>query len=208
MPLNIYTINHPLVRVWTSYFCNTNMHISAEEIIEIIHKIGIVLIYESTRKSLNTNNFYIKKLESIIEVNLFSQQSFCSVISEMYLSQILSKDISYLVPNSKVYTIHPCLQNNKWVVSQDYNSVPQNLINHQNIVVIEQYLATGKILAIIDLLLHRHALIKNIQICCILCHTEAFKAISKRYPNLNIYTTKIIDDNSNENIRSFCDTHY
>jgi uracil phosphoribosyltransferase len=208
MPLNIYTINHPLVRIWTSYLCNNNMQISGEEIMEIVHKMGIVLIYESTRKSLNTNNFYIKKLDGMMEVNLFPQQSFCSVISDMYLSQILSKDIAYLLPNSKVYTIHPYLQNNEWFISQDYNSVPQNLMNHQNIVVMEQYLATDKLLVIIDLLLHRHALIRNIQICCILCSTEAFKAISKRYPSLNIYTTKIIDDNSNQNIRSFCNTHY
>nr|YP_009628777.1 Phosphoribosyltransferase [Balbiania investiens]QBX88560.1 Phosphoribosyltransferase [Balbiania investiens] len=208
MPLNIYTINHPLVRIWTSYLCNNNMQISEKEMMETIHKIGMILVYESTRKSLNANNFYIKKLEEMIEVNLFPQQSFYSFISDMYLSQILSKDISYLVPNSKVYTIHPYLKNNKWVVSQDYNSIPQNLINHQNVVIMEQYLVTGKLLAIIDLLLHRHASIKNIRICCILCSTETFKAIGSRYPGLNIYTTKIIDDNSNQNMKSFCYTHY
>jgi uracil phosphoribosyltransferase len=206
MPLNIYTINHPLTRMWTSNACNVQS--SENEMIKLVRKIGVVLLYEATRRSLSTHTIYVAGIEGIAEVSLFPKQSSYNIIADMYLSRILYDDIYELIPSVKIYPVYTKMDDNQSIFNQNFGSIPQSFGDGQAMIIMERHLEIDRLFAMIELLLQRGASIQQIQICCILCSTDILQTIGKRYPSLNIYTTKIIDDNSNQYASSFWDVSY
>jgi uracil phosphoribosyltransferase len=189
MSLNIYTIKHPLVLNWTS--CLLNTPVKEFEKFELIHKIGLALIYESTRRSINTVNLYVKKLDYLQDIHLRSSKFLYTVIIEIYLSQVLSKDILSLIPNTRLCSISISSPNYLQEVYTDLQSASEH--RDKSIVVIVESLNQHQIIPIIEMVKKVQGSLDNLQICCLTCSSEALQDLGAKYTYLNIYTTKIID---------------
>lgn len=191
MSLSVYTVKHPLVMNWTNYLLHNELTISDQ--FEIINKIGISLIYEATRKTIQINKLYLKEINDVVEVNILPNNINYLVFTDIYFAQILSQNIINLIPNSKVYSISN-LNNNIFLQSQ----ILQNN-EHTHSILIKHDLDQVTIVKEINQILKKfpHINIKNIQVCCFMCKTSTLQFLGNTYPTLNIYTTQIINDNNN-----------
>lgn len=195
MSLNVYTIKHPLVLNWVNYL-NHNEMTTADKYY-IINKIGISLIYEAARKSIKLNTLYLKQLDKIVEVNILPQALNNLIFTDMYLCQILSKDIINILPLSRIYPISNS-SNNHSIFLQKHNVEFSQ--GRYNIIIIKEDINPRTIIDTIEQIIAKYAQqekISNIQICCIRCKTSTLQLLGNRYPNLNIYTTQILNDNNN-----------
>lgn len=192
MSLSVYTIKHPLVTNWTNHLVHNELTIS--EKFEIINKIGIALTYEATRKSIDIHQLYLKQIDNIVEVNLLPQEVNNLIFTDIFLSQILSKDLIDLIPLSHVYTIADYTINENIFIE---NQLLQKDKTKKNIIIIKQEIEKATIINILDQISGLHTNINKIQLCCLICRTSTLQFLGNRYPNLNIYTTQIINDNNN-----------
>jgi uracil phosphoribosyltransferase len=203
MNLNIYTINHPIIRNLTSYICNTEINIIERR--NILNQIYFALLYEATRKSIKLLNLYIHKLNAISEIVLFQKEMSYIILSEMHIPYILSKSIYDMMPEAIILPFGTdfinTYQDPKTKIQSHLNSCKSN----SQVFIIQQDLNADIIFQILNSISLNKVPIKQVQVICILCSTETLQQISQKYVNLNIYTTKITRGNNNCNIKSFED---
>ena len=198
MNLNIYTINHPTISSLTSYICNTKINIIEKR--NILNQIYFALLYEATRKSIKLLNLYINKLNFISEIALLPKEISYIILSEIYISYILSKNIYDIIPKAIILPFDLDLVKN----NQDPKIVIPNKLNlfksNSQVFIIQQDLNADIIFKILNSSILSKVPIKQIQIICIFCSIDTLQQISQKYINLNIYTTKITRGNNNCNI--------
>ena len=198
MNLNIYTINHPTISSLTSYICNTKINIIERR--NILNQIYFALLYEATRKSIKLLNLYINKLNFISEIALLPKEISYIILSEIYISYILSKNIYDIIPKAIILPFDLDLVKN----NQDPKIVIPNKLNlfksNSQVFIIQQDLNADIIFKILNSSILSKVPIKQIQIICIFCSIDTLQQISQKYINLNIYTTKITRGNNNCNI--------
>ena len=203
MNLNIYTINHPTISSLTSYICNTKINIIEKR--NILNQIYFALLYEATRKSIKLLNLYINKLNFISEIALLPKEISYIILSEIYISYILSKNIYDIIPKAIILPFDLDLVKN----NQDPKIVIPNKLNlfksNSQVFIIQQDLNADIIFKILNSSILSKVPIKQVQIICIFCSIDTLQQISQKYINLNIYTTKITRGNNNCNIKSFED---
>lgn len=201
MNLNIYTINHPIIRNLTSYICNTEMNIIEKR--NILNQIYSALLYEATRKSIKLLNLYIHKLNSISEIVLFQKEMSYIILSEIHIPYILSKSIYDMMPEAIVLPFGTDFINNyqdqdpKIKIQSHLNSCKSN----SQVFIIQQDLNADIIFQLLNSISLNKVPIEQIQVMCILCSTDTLQQIGQKYVNLNIYTTKITRGNNNCNIK-------
>ena len=198
MNLNIYTINHPTISSLTSYICNTKINIIEKR--NILNQIYFALLYEATRKSIKLLNLYINKLNFISEIALLPKEISYIILSEIYISYILSKNIYDIIPKAIILPFDLDLVKN----NQDPKIVIPNKLNlfksNSQVFIIQQDLNADIIFKILNSSILSKVPIKQVQIICIFCSIDTLQQISQKYINLNIYTTKITRGNNNCNI--------
>ena len=198
MNLNIYTINHPTISSLTSYICNTKINIIEKR--NILNQIYFALLYEATRKSIKLLNLYINKLNFISEIALLQKEISYIILSEIYISYILSKNIYDIIPKAIILPFDLDLVKN----NQDPKIVIPNKLNlfksNSQVFIIQQDLNADIIFKILNSSILSKVPIKQVQIICIFCSIDTLQQISQKYINLNIYTTKITRGNNNCNI--------
>ena len=198
MNLNIYTINHPPISSLTSYICNTKINIIEKR--NILNQIYFALLYEATRKSIKLLNLYINKLNFISEIALLPKEISYIILSEIYISYILSKNIYDIIPKAIILPFDLDLVKN----NQDPKIVIPNKLNlfksNSQVFIIQQDLNADIIFKILNSSILSKVPIKQVQIICIFCSIDTLQQISQKYINLNIYTTKITRGNNNCNI--------
>ena len=198
MNLNIYTINHPTISSLTSYTCNTKINIIEKR--NILNQIYFALLYEATRKSIKLLNLYINKLNFISEIALLPKEISYIILSEIYISYILSKNIYDIIPKAIILPFDLDLVKN----NQDPKIVIPNKLNlfksNSQVFIIQQDLNADIIFKILNSSILSKVPIKQVQIICIFCSIDTLQQISQKYINLNIYTTKITRGNNNCNI--------
>lgn len=198
MNLNIYTINHPTINILTSYICNTKINMIEKR--NILNQIYFALLYEATRKSIKLLNLYINKLNFISEIALLPKEISYLILSEIYISYILSKNIYDIIPKAIILPFDLDLVNN----NQDPKIIIPNKLNlyksNSQVLIIQQDLNADIIFKILNSSIVDKVPIKQVQIICIFCSIDTLQQISHKYINLNIYTTKITRGNNNCNI--------
>ena len=198
MNLNIYTINHPTISSLTSYICNTKINIIEKR--NILNQIYFALLYEATRKSIKLLNLYINKLNFISEIALLPKEISYIILSEIYISYILSKNIYDIIPKAIILPFDLDLVKN----NQDPKIVIPNKLNlfksNSQVFIIQQDLNADIIFKILNSSILSKVPIKQVQIICIFCSIDTLQQISQKYINLNIYTTNITRGNNNCNI--------
>lgn len=186
MPLNIYLISHPIIKQLSYEITKT------EDNTEIIKhhnykKIGVLLIYETIRTWIKLQNIYIKQIHSIKEICLFNEQESYTIITDLAESYHIISEAIILLPNASL--CHISLIDKEEII---YNNLNNLITNGKKIIFIQQSLNNYFLIQILDyLLLKKHIKISQIKIICILCNNKIIEKIGYKYPNLNIYTTKI-----------------
>jgi uracil phosphoribosyltransferase len=206
MPLNIYTINHPLVRNWSSYICNVNLSFNDKK--ETLNQLYLSLLYEATRKSIKTIDLYLHKLKHSSEISLLCNKGKSLIFSEINLVQILGKNLYQIIPDSLIWPFHI---NNHQVSKKQNISFFNSLIPkqfHYQIVILETYLHYETVHYIFNLINTENITTDKILIICLICSTDTLQIIKKNYTNINltIYTTKIIENNDHKEIKSLLRT--
>jgi uracil phosphoribosyltransferase len=198
MNLNIYTINHPTINSLTSYICNTKVNIIEKR--NILNQIYFALLYEATRKSIKLLNLYINKLNFISEIALLPKEISYLILSEIYISHILSKNIYDIIPKAIILPFDLDLVNN----NQDPKIIIPNKLNlcksNSQVFIIQQDLNADILFKILNSSIVNKVPIKQVQIICMFCSVDTLQQISQKYINLNIYTTKITRGNNKCNI--------
>nr|YP_010873274.1 Uracil phosphoribosyltransferase [Nemalion vermiculare]WGV34384.1 Uracil phosphoribosyltransferase [Nemalion vermiculare] len=185
MPINIYSIKHPLVLHWTS--CLSNPSLKTIDSSGLLNKLGLALIYELTRKSLDSNHLYIKYVDYFHDIHLIVNDKICFVCSDLKILQVLGKDITYLIPNIFNYTVPLFLGDGSWHIAPNNQLLPEDISNY-NMIVFEEELHNSKISVIISHLLEQNVPFSKIHLCCIICNRNELEKLNVQYPNISIYT--------------------
>nr|YP_009313400.1 Uracil phosphoribosyltransferase [Dichotomaria marginata]SCW21654.1 Uracil phosphoribosyltransferase [Dichotomaria marginata] len=193
MAFNIYTVKHPLVLNWTSTL--NNLDIESQSIKnEIRHKIGISLVYEAMRKAIKIQNLYIKNLDYIHDIHFVCNSPINIICPDFNLYQLFKHHLEYFIPNVLIYPIILC--SDQQIIDMTSPHIKKNYENiNKNLLILEEYLEAKKITTILNYISKKHKDTKNIQICATITSAKEIQKLSKIYPQLHIYTTKLINDN-------------
>nr|YP_009313808.1 Uracil phosphoribosyltransferase [Helminthocladia australis]SCW22062.1 Uracil phosphoribosyltransferase [Helminthocladia australis] len=193
MSINIYTVKHPLVLHWNSYLNNPS--INDNEKYEVSNRINMALIYEASRKSLKTEKLYIKCINNIEEVSLISKRNFYLFCSDLHISQGISKEAKYLIPNINIYNFLLYFKNKQWDILKSHSILPKVLKN-SDIIILEKQLDTAKLIPVLEYALQHEDSNTTLQICCTKCKQIELEVLSNIYPKLSIYTCFIENTNN------------
>nr|YP_009315241.1 Uracil phosphoribosyltransferase [Titanophycus setchellii]SCW23696.1 Uracil phosphoribosyltransferase [Titanophycus setchellii] len=190
MPINIYTVKHPLVLNWTNHLIHRTNHHNDHQ--ELIGKISLALIYEVCRNTMENQTLYIKYIYQIHKIWLITNQNISLFCSDLQILQAISKDIYALVPSITIYPLIAEEKDHTWQITIMHKSWsrPGSL---NNIIILENKLKTNKIHAIIKHIHNTKKANPKIHICCNQCNTTELDNLGQRYSKLNIYTGYIED---------------
>nr|QCI05465.1 hypothetical protein [Crouania attenuata] len=200
MQLNIYLLSHPLIKQISSSildikYIESLTHINTTSLKEYYSKtLGIFLIYESMRKWINLNKFYLKKLNQVQEIYIVSPKEKYIMITDIIKNYQIIGDIKIMIPeiqfihlNSEYINTHSHLFNEE---IKKYN-----ISIHTNIILLQTLLNDHVILKYINILKSKsNVMTKKIHILCFTCNNKILDRIGQIYPELNIYTTQIINN--------------
>nr|QCI05939.1 hypothetical protein [Dasysiphonia japonica] len=187
MLLNIYILSHPIIKLLSPSITqlNTNEEINHDN----IKYIGIFLIYEITRKYISLESIYIKKIFYIQEIHLPNKNEEYYIITDLVKTYKIIGEIQNLIPNIKILHINNQRSLSEINIKEENNCLNQN----KHIIIFENIITTNLIINLIEQLNNKNNIkIKNIHITCIACYNQVLDELGQRYPQLNLYTTKII----------------
>lgn len=190
MKLNIYIISHPLIQILTTkIISHKSVYSNIPNVYKNYQYLGILLIYEILRKWINISNIYIKKLDYIHEMSIIDNEQKNYVITNIIDNYHMITDIHQIFPQTELQHIN--INNIK-----SWEKINIHDINSKtNLIILENFLNNENILSLIDYINKIHKINHDcIKIACITCTNKILEKISIEYTDLNIYTTKIIND--------------
>nr|QCI09059.1 Uracil phosphoribosyltransferase [Inkyuleea mariana] len=193
MQLNIYIISHPIIKILSNTIISSALN-TYNKFSSQTHKyIGLLLVYEVLRKWMQIKNLYIKKINYIKEVHIIDSQESYLIITNLLHTYNIITEIKILLPDTELQ--HIDLNNNK-SFTDDYNNIKLiNIESTKKIMIIEKFLDNYKIIDLIKYLqVEKNVKIHQIKIISVTCNTKILEKIGQMYPNLNIYTTKLINN--------------
>lgn len=188
MQLNIYLIAHPIIQTLSKSI--QSKEVDNQFNIYKYRHLGILLIYEVSRKLITMNSLYIKKMNYTKELSLPNNQEqnyICTPLNTTY--QIVS-DINLLLPQMQIIDTGQDLKSFKNNFKTYTNQVNKTKIK---IIILETILYESRVLNLIQYLNAEESIpVNNIHIACIVCYNTVLNLIGLHYSQLKIYTTKII----------------
>lgn len=193
MKLNIYLMSHPTIQKLANDFIHGQNINPYDYQQNNYSQLGFLIIYEILRKSLIINRIYVKKINHIKEICKFSNNKSYLIITDLIKwHQIVNQAVN-LFPKVTLQHFSWDKYNNSSIHTNISSVI--NRIDHKNteIFIIELYLINYSIITILDKLILKHNIQSHlIKIVCITCYNNILNKIGKKYPNISIYTTKII----------------
>ena len=190
MPINIYTIKHPLILNWTNHLIHqTNSYHDTQE---LVNKISLALIYEVCRKKISSKTLYIKYIHQIHKIWLTDHRKISLLCPNLHILQAISKDARILFPTIRIHGLILTEHNNNWHINPLNISQPTLQETH-NIIILENELKTNRIKAILEYIYNHHGGKPQIQICCNNCTTKELDNLGQDYSTLDIYTGYIAE---------------
>ena len=179
MQLNIYILAHPIIQTLSNYTTrvkNNNFIYYLKS-----QQLGTFIVYEVIRQWIDTNNIYIKKINYFQQLSINNPFESYSIITDLTNSYHIITDIGKLLPQTKFKQI------DKLNMTIPYET-------NEKIILFEQFLYNYNIIESIDYLKKYQQIdINQIKVACIICNSKILDQIGRTYPNLEIYTTKIIN---------------
>nr|UAD87301.1 hypothetical protein [Gracilaria pacifica] len=184
MGLNIHTLIHPTIqkladeiiyqKSYQPFECKNNEK-----------TLGMLIFYETLRKWLKIDNIYIKKIDMLQESHLSNQLDKYLVITNIIECYNILADVERILPES--YLQHIDLN--------DINAISNyhKKLKEYKIIIFEKFLKNYAIIEIINYLqINNKINLNDVKIICLTCSNNVLKYLAKKYPQLNIYTIKII----------------
>lgn len=192
MTLNIYIISHPIINTLSSqiiYSIQENNEINES----IYNEINFLLIYELLRKWIEVKNIYIKNIDYIQEISMFNPNESYTLFANLEKCYNIIDSLKILIP--KLSIIHTyTYKDRNYNAKIYYNSNQEKKLKNSKIIIIEKILSNNSIINFVTELVKQYNIhITCIKIICIACHNKILELINKKYSNLEIYTTKIIN---------------
>nr|WCH55428.1 hypothetical protein [Hypnea brasiliensis] len=192
MTLNIYIISHPIISTLSSqiiYSIQENHKINES----IYNEMNFLLIYELLRKWIKVKNIYIKNIYYIREISIFHPQESYTLFVNLEKCYNIINNLKILIPKLSIvhtYTYKDENDNTKIY----YNSNQEKKLTNSKIIIVETILNNSSIINFVNKLINQYKInITSIKIICIACNNKVLELINKKYSNLEIYTTKIIN---------------
>nr|YP_009392377.1 uracil phosphoribosyltransferase [Osmundaria fimbriata]ARW60939.1 uracil phosphoribosyltransferase [Osmundaria fimbriata] len=186
MPLNIYIISHPIIKILSNPIINTKENQYTNKYYYEKY-LGFLLIYETLRKYVKIRKFYIKSLKSIRNFYLTNTGTKYLIFTHLSTHYKLIADISILLPDIEIINIEHKIHSNFGLDS--FFKIQDNT----NTFILESVIKDNKIIDLVEYL-HQKKQIKldNINIVCISSYQKILSQLNYKYPKLKVYTTEII----------------
>ena len=190
MKLNIYVISHPLIKILTTKTISyKSKYVNFTNKYENYQYLGILLMYEVLRKWIKINNIYIKKLDYIHEISMMDNEQKNYIITNIINNYHVITKIQNIFPQTELK--HIDIHNTESWKKIDF----PNINSKTNLIILENFLNNDKILSFINYINRINKIDYDyIKIACITCTHKILEKISIQHTDLNIYTTKIIND--------------
>nr|YP_009397125.1 uracil phosphoribosyltransferase [Spyridia filamentosa]ARW66311.1 uracil phosphoribosyltransferase [Spyridia filamentosa] len=186
MQLNIYLIKHPIIQILSHSINQLKEQkqntICLEDKLKI-RSLGLLMIHEIVRKWIKLQSIYIKKIHHSEKIYLLNnKQSFCIVTNIANTYEIIL-EIEAILPNIAIINAN----------TEELN-ISQN-IHSDKVIILEKFLNKKEIIKIINYLtVNKNIPINQIKIVCLSCSEKELEKISQEYKNLDIYTSRIINN--------------
>ncbi len=183
MPLEIYELSHPIIKIISSNLESNKYN---------YRYIGLLLIYEMFRKHVITKKIYIKNIKQIKVFNVINKQKNYLILTNICETHELIGDIKMLIPNLQIIHI------NYEQISNVKNSLKELIIDSQQseIFIIEKIIKNDNINHLLTYLNNEKKIQnENIKIGCIMSNENILQKIGNKYSELKLYTTNIIYNN-------------
>nr|QCI07176.1 hypothetical protein [Hypnea pannosa] len=192
MPLNIYIISHPIIHTLSTqiiYSLQKNNKINES----ICNEITFLLIYELLRKWIKVKNIYIKDIDQIKEISIFDPKESYILLTNLEKCYNTINHLKILIPKLSLLHIDTYKDENHNTKICFHSKQEKNLKNNK-IIIVQKILNNNSIINFINELIHQYNIhINSIKIICIVCNKKILENINKKYSNLEIYTSKIIN---------------
>nr|YP_010902776.1 hypothetical protein REP55_pgp005 [Hypnea nidulans]WCH54631.1 hypothetical protein [Hypnea nidulans] len=191
MPLNIYIISHPIISILsTQIIYSLSKNNKTNE--PVYDEINFLLIYELLRKWIKVTNIYIKDINQIKEISVFNPKESYILFTNLEKCYNIIIHLKTLIPKLSLVHINTYKDNNNNKIY--FNSNREQYFINNKIIIVEKILNNNSIIDFVHELINDYKIqITSIKIICIVCNQKVLEIINKRYSNLEIYTTKIIN---------------
>jgi len=189
MKLNIHLMSHPVIQ----HLSNTiiDKKFKSDNTYQTLRQLGLLITYETIRNWVRTYKLTIKQIEKEKEVVIIDPKESYLIILNDLESLSLLQEIQLLIPKIKLELIY------KYDIGEknQYINKLQSVDSYTKIIMINHKIEVGYVINLLDYLTNNNNIKTNqIRLTCIECETNQLLAISKKYAELNIYTTKITDN--------------
>jgi len=189
MKLNIHLMSHPVIQ----HLSNTiiDKKFKSDNTYQTLRQLGLLITYETIRNWVRTYKLTIKQIEKEKEVVIIDPKESYLIILNDLESLSLLQEIQLLIPKIKLELIY------KYDIGEknQYINKLQSVDSYTKIIMINHKIEVGYVINLLDYLTKNNNIKTNqIRLTCIECETNQLLAISKKYAELNIYTTKITDN--------------
>nr|YP_010619760.1 hypothetical protein orf186 [Tayloriella tenebrosa]WAX03773.1 hypothetical protein orf186 [Tayloriella tenebrosa] len=185
MKLNIYEISHPIIKTLLD-----NLNINKKE--QNYRYIGFLFIYEIFRKYIDINKIYIKQVKNIKLIHAINNNKKYLILTNILNTYDMINDIKIVVPEVNIINVN--YESNDKIEESLKNLTIDLQIS--KILIIEKIINDDKIIKLIKYLKKQKNLhSKDINIGCIISKEKTLNQMGNHYPELKVYTTKIICKN-------------
>lgn len=189
---NVIELNHPLIEHKLAILRDKNT--GTKEFRELIKEIGMFLCYEAL-KDVKLDKVTIETPIEKYETGKLNEDNY-AFIPILRAGMGLLDGVISVVPNAKIGHIGMYRDEKTFKPVNYFFKVPAN-IEKKEVILLDPMLATGgSALDAIELLKSKG--VKKIKFICIIAAPEGLKEVTKKYPDVKIYTAHI-DDHLNEN---------
>lgn len=189
---NVIELNHPLIEHKLAILRDKNT--GTKEFRELIKEIGMFLCYEAL-KDVKLDKVTIETPIEKYETGKLNEDNY-AFIPILRAGMGLLDGVISVVPNAKIGHIGMYRDEKTFKPVNYFFKVPAN-IEKKEVILLDPMLATGgSALDAIELLKSKG--VKKIKFICIIAAPEGLKEVTKKYPDVKIYTAHI-DNHLNEN---------
>lgn len=191
MKLNIHLMSHPLIKHFSNVIINNRFKTNNNNNYQILKQLGSLITYETIRNWLKTHTLIIKKIKNTQEIIMIDpKESYIIIFNELKYLNFL-QDLEVLIPTLSLQLI----QQNE--INKDNSCIKKfhNINAYTKVIIINYNINVEYIINLLNCLTNYNNIkIEQIRLTCIQCDTNQLISISQEYANLNIYTTKIINN--------------
>lgn len=186
MKLNIHIISHPIIEILSNLSKNQAKATTIKN--HALRYLGLFMIYETVRSWLKIYRLTVTQALLQKEISVIDPKESYVIIFNNLNELSLFNEVQELIPNNSLNLIEKSEIDKK---NEAAIKLPK-ISSCTKIIITLKQLDSKYVLSLLEYLAKKHnTKLAQIRLICIICTTDQLIDISERYGNLNIYTTKI-----------------